>query len=78
MRTSQFPLNTVKEIPADAEIASQVLVQGKGVIVTLLYTLVMSYIILKVIDVLIGLRISEEDETQGLDLSEHDERGYIL
>ncbi len=59
-------------------IASQVLVQGKGVLVTLVYTAVMSFIILKVIDVLIGLRVNEEDEVQGLDLSEHDERGYIL
>jgi Amt family ammonium transporter len=31
-----------------------------------------------VIDFLIGLRVNEEEETQGLDLSEHDERGYIL
>ena len=37
-----------------------------------------SFIILKVIDVIIGLRVNEEEETQGLDLSEHDERGYIL
>jgi len=59
-------------------ITSQLLVQGKGVLVTLVYTAVMSLIILKVIDWLIGLRVTEEGETQGLDLSEHDERGYIL
>jgi len=59
-------------------IASQLLVQGKAVLVTLVYTAVMSFIILKVIDFLIGLRVNEEEETQGLDLSEHDERGYIL
>ena len=59
-------------------IGSQLLVQGQGVLVTLVYTAVMSFIILKVIDWLIGLRVTEEDETQGLDLSEHDERGYIL
>jgi Amt family ammonium transporter len=59
-------------------IASQLLVQGQGVLVTLVYTAVASFVILKVIDVIIGLRVNEEDETQGLDLSEHDERGYIL
>ncbi len=59
-------------------IAGQFLVQAKGVALTLVYTTVMSFVILKVIDLLIGLRVTEEEETQGLDLSEHDERGYIL
>ncbi len=67
-----------KGLAEGMNIASQVLVQGKGVLVTLVYTAVMSFIILKVIDFLIGLRVTEEGETQGLDLSEHDERGYIL
>jgi Amt family ammonium transporter len=48
------------------------------VLVTIVYTGVMSYIILKVVDVLIGLRVTEEQETEGLDLALHDERGYIL
>ena len=38
----------------------------------------MSYILLKVIDLVIGLRVSEEDETMGLDMAQHDERGYII
>jgi Amt family ammonium transporter len=38
----------------------------------------MSFIILKVIDVLVGLRVSEEEETEGLDIALHDERGYSL
>jgi Amt family ammonium transporter len=59
-------------------IASQVMVQAKGVIVTVIYTAVVSYILLKVIDLIIGLRVNEEEETVGLDLSQHDERGYIL
>jgi Amt family ammonium transporter len=59
-------------------IASQVIVQAKGVAVTVIYTAVVSYILLKIIDVIIGLRVNEEDETMGLDLSQHDERGYIL
>jgi len=55
-----------------------VIVQAKGVAVTVIYTAVVSYILLKIIDVIIGLRVNEEDETMGLDLSQHDERGYIL
>ncbi|WP_298138381.1 ammonium transporter [Acidiferrobacter sp.] len=42
----------------------------------LLYDAVVTYVILKVIDVLVGLRVSEEDEVQGLDLSQHGEQVY--
>jgi len=59
-------------------ISSQVVVQFKAVLITIGYTAVASFIILKVIDMVIGLRVTEEEETQGLDLSLHDERGYNL
>ncbi|MEM7020218.1 MAG: hypothetical protein AAF512_23110, partial [Pseudomonadota bacterium] len=36
------------------------------------------FILLKIIDAVMGLRVDEEQETQGLDQSQHDERGYIL
>jgi len=38
----------------------------------------MSLIILKILDWTIGLRVNEEQETEGLDIALHDERGYIL
>ena len=38
----------------------------------------MSFILLKLIDVIVGLRVDEEEETEGLDLALHDERGYII
>ena len=59
-------------------IGAQVATQIKGVLVTIIYTAVASFVILKGIDRLIGLRVSEEAETVGLDLSQHDERGYNL
>jgi Amt family ammonium transporter len=59
-------------------IGGQVLVQTQGVLFTIVYTGIVSFIILKVIDVLIGLRVSEEQETEGLDVALHDERGYVL
>lgn len=59
-------------------IGAQVATQIKGVLVTIIYTAVTSFVILKGIDRLIGLRVSEEAETVGLDLSQHDERGYNL
>ena len=43
---------------------------------TLLFVLVGTFIILKVVDLLVGLRVSSEDEEVGLDLSQHDERAY--
>jgi Amt family ammonium transporter len=39
---------------------------------------VISFVLFKVIDMMIGLRVSEEEETEGLDLTQHDERGYNL
>ncbi len=59
-------------------ISEQVIAQAIGVGATIVYTAVASFIILKVIDALIGLRVDEESETEGLDVSQHDERGYIL
>lgn len=59
-------------------IPGQLWIQTKGVLVTLIYTAVLSYLILKAIDLTMGLRVNEEQETEGLDLSQHDERGYIL
>jgi len=59
-------------------IGGQFMVQATGVVSVLLYTVVATYIILKVVDVLIGLRVDDEHETQGLDLVLHDERGYDL
>jgi Amt family ammonium transporter len=57
---------------------SQVGVQLTGVVATLIYTGMVTFVILKMIDALLGLRVSDEDETQGLDISQHEERGYIL
>ena len=57
---------------------AQVFAQLKSVLVTLVYSGVVSLILFKVIDLTIGLRVSEEVESQGLDLAEHGEEGYIL
>ena len=59
-------------------IGGQVFNQSVAIIVTIIYCGTLSFIILKVIDAVIGLRVSEEEEIAGLDLASHDERGYIL
>ena len=59
-------------------IATQLWVQTESVLFTIVYTAVLTYIILKVLDLVMGLRVNEEAEAVGLDLSEHNERGYNL
>ncbi|ALE52761.1 ammonia channel protein [Candidatus Thioglobus autotrophicus] len=59
-------------------IASQVNIQLIGVLSTFVYTAVATYIILKVVDMMVGLRVSAEEEQQGLDIVSHEERGYDL
>jgi Amt family ammonium transporter len=62
----------------NTSIGSQVVAQGIGVVATMVYTFIVSFIVLKILDALMGLRVSEEQEQEGLDLALHDERGYIL
>jgi Amt family ammonium transporter len=50
-----------------------VLLQAKGVLTTLVYSGVLSYVLLKIIDMTLGLRVSEEEEREGLDISLHGE-----
>ena len=60
------------------DIATQVWIQFKGVAFTVVYTGIVTYVILKVLDAVMGLRVAEEVEAVGLDLAEHTERGYNL
>ncbi|MCG8668731.1 MAG: ammonium transporter [Pseudomonadales bacterium] len=59
-------------------IGGQLQVQLIGVVATAVYTAIATWIILKVIDLIVGLRVNEEEETQGLDIVLHEERGYII
>ena len=59
-------------------IGDQLAVQFIGVGATVVYTGVVSFIILKVLDGIMGLRVTEDEEAEGLDLALHDERGYII
>ena len=57
-------------------IASQVLIQATGVLFTVVWSGVVTFIIFQIIKMTIGLRPSQEAEREGLDTSEHGERGY--
>jgi Amt family ammonium transporter len=52
--------------------------QLAAVVVTWLFSIVVTYILLKLVDGTIGLRVSPQQETIGLDLSQHEEEGYIF
>ncbi|QJC54818.1 Ammonia channel [Polaromonas vacuolata] len=60
----------------DYSIVSQVLVQAKAVLLTIVWSGVVSFIAYKIVDLTIGLRVSEEDEREGLDISSHGETAY--
>ena len=68
---------TVSMVTADAySIAAQVWIQAKAVLVTVGWSAVVSIISYKVVDMTIGLRVSEEEEREGLDISSHGESAY--
>lgn len=58
--------------------SSQVLVQLIGIGATFAYTAVVTYVLLKIVSVVIGLRVTPEQETEGLDVVLHNESGYDI
>lgn len=63
---------------ADFSIASQLWIQTYGVIITIVWSGVVSLVAYKLIDVMVGLRVSEEEEREGLDISAHGESAYRM
>jgi Amt family ammonium transporter len=61
---------------ADYSIASQVWIQLQAVLTTVVWSAVVAFIAYKLVDLLIGLRVSEEEEREGLDISSHGETAY--
>lgn len=62
----------------DYSMAGQVMTQATGVLVTVAWSGVVSFVLFKTIDVMMGLRVSEEAEREGLDTATHGERAYNL
>ena len=61
---------------ADFSIASQLLIQAEGVLITIVWSAVVAYVAYKIVDMVVGLRVSEEDEREGLDITSHGETAY--
>ncbi|MCG6933468.1 MAG: ammonium transporter [Gallionella sp.] len=64
----------IESIGGTAGSMAQVWIQAKGVAITIAYTAIGTYIILKVLDMVMGLRVTEEQEREGLDIALHGER----
>jgi len=62
--------------PADYSIMAQVIIQAKAVGVTVLWSGVVAFIAFKIADLTVGMRVSEADEREGLDIAAHGETAY--
>jgi Amt family ammonium transporter len=61
---------------ADYSIGGQVLIQLEAVLTTIVWSGVVSFIAFKLVDMVVGLRVTEEEEREGLDISSHGETAY--
>ena len=61
----------------DFSIASQVWIQTEGVLITIAWSAIVAFIAYKLVDVVIGLRVPEDEEREGLDITSHGETAYV-
>ena len=81
LATGLFATKTVNELGADGLFygnPGQLWIQFVSVVATWAFCFVMALILFKVVDVMVGIRVSQEDEDKGLDVSQHSEVGYQL
>ncbi len=76
--TGVFTASALGGAGMDVGIGMQVWKQFLSIVITIIWSGVLSFIILKIVDAIVGLRVEEDDERMGLDLSQHNERGYNL
>lgn len=74
--TGVFAASTYGGVGLENSISDQVTIQFIGVVFTIVWCGIFTYIALKVTNSLVGLRISDESEETGIDLTEHGEKGY--
>ncbi|WP_314443492.1 ammonium transporter [Massilia timonae] len=67
---------TTNAMNTSYSIGSQVLVQAHGVVVTIVWSAIVAFIAFKLVDIVIGLRVPEDEEREGLDITSHGESAY--
>jgi Amt family ammonium transporter len=81
LATGLFATKTVNSAGADGFFYGNpglLLIQLKAVLITVVYSFVVTFVIIKLIDVIMGVRVSEEEEAMGLDLTQHQEGAYTV
>ena len=76
--TGVFTDASLGGIGMDTTITEQVMIQAEGVIITIVWSAVSAVIAFKIADIVIGLRVPEDTEREGLDTTHHGERAYTL
>jgi Amt family ammonium transporter len=76
--TAVFAAESMGGLGLETSIGSQFVTQAIGVVATVVWCGVISFVLFKILDAVIGLRVTEDEETEGLDTVLHNERGYIL
>ncbi|NIM39924.1 MAG: ammonium transporter [Hydrogenophaga sp.] len=75
--TGVFSAGTLGGIKGDDfSIGSQLVIQAEGVLITIVWSAVVAFICYKIVDMVMGLRVSEEAEREGLDITSHGETAY--
>jgi Amt family ammonium transporter len=64
------------KVSPDFDIAGQVWIQLQGVLTTIVWSGIVAFIAFKLVDIVIGLRVPEEEEREGLDITSHGETAY--
>ena len=62
--------------PADYSVISQLIVQAKAVGLTVVWTAVVAFIAFKIADLIVGLRVTDDEQREGLDIVSHGESAY--
>jgi len=81
LATGLFASKAINDAGADGLFfgnPGQLWTQGVAVVSTIILAVVLTFVILKIVDAVVGLRVSDEDEAAGLDLSQHSETAYAL
>jgi Amt family ammonium transporter len=76
--TAVFAAESMGGLGLETSIGSQFVTQLTGVIATIVWCGVISFVLFKILDAAIGLRVTEDEETEGLDIVLHNERGYTF
>jgi len=71
-------MDYIKNVPTDTKIMDQVIIQAQAVGTALVWSGVVAFVVFKLIDMTMGLRVPEEQEREGLDTASHGERAYTF